>query len=111
MVLPTRDEATGIRVDFIFSFTPYERQAIKRTRKILIKNTVVQFASPEDVIIHKVFAGRARDIDDTRSIIIKNPLIDLPYLEKWLTKFDQSSPDKGFLRKFKEILDSIPKKE
>lgn len=111
MVLPAKDETTGIRIDFIFSFTLYERQAIKRARKILIKNTVVQFASPEDVIIHKVFAGRARDMDDTRSILIKNPLVDLPYIKKWLAKFNQSSPEKGFLRKFKEVLDSIPKKE
>jgi len=36
MVLPALDEATGIRVDFIFSFTPYEAQAIERARKVRI---------------------------------------------------------------------------
>ncbi len=33
MVLPTLDETTGIRVDFIFSYTPYETGAIKRSKK------------------------------------------------------------------------------
>ena len=31
-VLPVHDAATGVRVDFIFSTTPYERQAIRRDR-------------------------------------------------------------------------------
>lgn len=60
MVLPTIDEPTGIRVDFIFSFTPYETDAIKRARKITIMDQDVCFASPEDLIIHKIFAGRPR---------------------------------------------------
>ena len=34
MVLPTMEEKTGIRVDFIFSFTPYEMEAIKRVKAI-----------------------------------------------------------------------------
>jgi len=109
MVLPTKDETTGIRVDFIFSFTPYEREAIDRAKNISIKNTIVKFASPEDVIIHKVFAGRARDLDDIGSILLKNPSVDLSYIEKWLTEFEKSSPEKEFLRKFKEILNSISK--
>src|SRR5512136_2597386 len=36
MVMPSLDESTGIRVDFIFSFTPYESQAIKRANKVKI---------------------------------------------------------------------------
>ncbi|MCG2758986.1 MAG: nucleotidyltransferase, partial [Desulfobacteraceae bacterium] len=57
MVLPALDETTGIRVDFIFSFTPYETEAINRSKKIKILNQEVNFASPEDLIIHKIFAG------------------------------------------------------
>ena len=34
MVLPTLDEKSGIRVDFIFSFSPYGRQAIERAKDI-----------------------------------------------------------------------------
>ena len=109
MVLPTKDETTGIRVDFIFSFTPYEREAINRAKDISIKNKIVKFASPEDLIIHKVFAGRPRDLDDVRSILLKIPSVDLPYIEKWLAEFDKSLSDAGLLEKFKEILNSIPK--
>jgi predicted nucleotidyltransferase len=104
MVLPALEETTGIRVDFIFSFTPYETEAIKRAKKIKIMAQEVCFASPEDVIIHKIFAGRPRDIEDVRSIILKNPEMDTKYIQDWLKEFDASSERKDFLKTFEEVL-------
>jgi hypothetical protein len=104
MVLPAFDETTGIRVDFIFSFTPYEIGAIKRARRIKILEQEVCFATPEDVIIHKIFAGRPRDLEDVRTIILKNPRIDIQYIKGWLREFDASSDKKDFLKTFEEIL-------
>ena len=96
MVLPTLDEPTGVRVDFIFSFTPYETDAIKRARKITIMDQEVCFASPEDLIIHKIFAGRPRDLEDVWSVILKNPGIDTQYIKNWLKEFDASFEKKDF---------------
>jgi predicted nucleotidyltransferase len=106
MVLPTLDETTGIRVDFIFSYTPYEAEAIERAKEITILNQEVRFASPEDVIIHKIFAGRPRDIEDVRSILLKNPGIDKKYIRYWLKNFDESSGKKVFLKTFEKIFKS-----
>ncbi len=102
MVLPAVDKTSRIRIDFIFSFTPYEREAIRRARKIKILGQEVSFASVEDVIIHKIFAGRDRDIEDIKNILIKNPDIDAGYIEKWLREFDRSL-DTEFLQRFEEI--------
>jgi Nucleotidyltransferase of unknown function (DUF6036) len=104
MVLPTLDEHTGIRVDFIFSYTPYETNAIKRAKTVSILGQKLAFASPEDLIIHKIFAGRPRDLEDVRIILIKNPDIDIVYIRKWLKEFDRSSDTKEFLKNFEEIL-------
>lgn len=103
MVFPAFDESTGIRVDFIFSFTPYEIEAIKRAKKIKILEQEVCFASPEDIIIHKIFAGRPRDLEDARTIILKNPGIDIQYIKNWLKEFDASSEKKNFLKTFEEL--------
>jgi len=54
MVLPTLDEKSGIRVDFIFSFSPYGRQAIERAKDIKLGRSLVRFASLEDVVIHNI---------------------------------------------------------
>src|SRR3990170_2910964 len=107
MVLPALDETTGIRVDFIFSFTPYETEAIKRAKSINILNQEVCFASVEDVIIHKIFAGRPRDLEDARTILLKNPDIDIRYIQGWLKEFDASIGNKDFLKTFEDILKTI----
>jgi len=42
----------------------------------------------EDLMIHKLIAGRPRDLEDIKSILIKNPDYDAAYLAKWLPQFD-----------------------
>jgi predicted nucleotidyltransferase len=107
MVLPTQHEQTGIRVDFIFSYTPYEKNAIKRARTVMILGQKVAFAAPEDLITHKVFAGRPRDLEDVKSILLRNPDIDLQYIRKWLREFDESSHNETFLENFEKIFKNI----
>ena len=104
MVLPVLERNTGIRVDFIFSFTPYEMQAIERAKKVLICAQEVNFASVEDLIIHKIFAGRPRDLEDVRTLILKNPGNDAPYIKMWLKEFDSAVEGKRFLETFEGIL-------
>ena len=104
MVLPALDEHTGIRVDFIFSYTPYETEAIKRAKKVKIIGQEVNLASPEDLIIHKIFAGRPRDIEDVRTVLLKNPDVDIQYIREWLKEFDESSEEKGLLKAFEGIM-------
>ena len=103
-VLPTRAKECGIRVDFIFSFTPYERQAIARSKAVLSGGTDVMFASVEDVIIHKIFAGRPRDLEDVRSVLLKNPDLDIMYVKKWLREFEKSPEKRGLLKAFEAVL-------
>ena len=107
MVLPALDEHTGIRVDFIFSYTPYEAGAIKRSKKVKIIGQEVNIASPEDLIIHKIFAGRPRDIEDVRTVLLKNPDVDSQYIRRWLKEFDEVSKEKGFLKTFEGIVKAL----
>jgi len=87
-VLPAEDAASKIRVDFIFSFTPYERQAIERANEVLMEGYPVKFASREDVIVHKMIAARAIDLEDVRHILAKSrQSIDLAYVNRWLSEF------------------------
>ncbi|MCX7735560.1 MAG: nucleotidyltransferase [Candidatus Kapabacteria bacterium] len=73
MVLPAYDELSKMRVDFIFSFTQYEIDAIARANIIQIDGCDVSFCSLEDLIILKIFSGRAIDLEDVKKIINKNP--------------------------------------
>ena len=106
MVLPTKDKESEIRVDFIFSSSPYERQAIGKARDIKLGRTRVKFASLEDVVIHKLISGRPRDLEDIKSILVKNPRYDSDYISGWLREFDQSLKE-NFLEAFKKTEEEV----
>jgi len=101
MVLPVLGRK-GIRIDFIFSFTDYEKNAIARARKIVSDGIEICYASPEDVIIQKIFAGRERDIEDARIIIAKQK-VDNAYILKWLKEFGKIM-DKNFVDIYKRLI-------
>jgi hypothetical protein len=106
MVLPCQDSASGIRVDLIFSNTPYERQAMTRVKKHKIGNVEVKFASAEDLLVHKVMAGRPRDLEDARSVLLKNPKADVTYIRKWLGELS-AALDQPLLARFNQLLEEI----
>ncbi len=87
-VLPAEAQDSKVRVDFIFSFTPYETQAIERVNEVLLEGCPVRFASCEDVIIHKMVAARPVDQEDVRHLLAKNrDALDIEYLRHWLREF------------------------
>lgn len=106
-VLPALDEATGIRVDLIFSTTPYEAQAIQRATRVEIAGEQVPFATAEDLIIHKLFAGRPRDLDDATSVVRrKGPELDWDYMRKWVEAFAQVEGREHLPARLEELRDA-----
>lgn len=103
MVLPVQDEESGIRVDLIFSFSSYERQAIGRAREVDLGGGLVRFASLEDLVIHKIVAGRARDLEDVKAVLLRNPGFDAEYIRRWLAEFDAAQGD-GCLAGFEALV-------
>lgn len=89
LVLPCQAE-NAVRVDFIFSFSPYERQAIQRARRVPFGDTKVAFAAVEDLLIHKMIAGRPRDLEDILAVLRKTPALDVEYLRAWLVQFEEA---------------------
>jgi len=103
-VLPAEEPKSKIRVDFIFSFTEYEAQAIKRANQVTMDEYPVKFASPEDVIIHKMVAARAIDIEDVKSMLAKNRrTINVKYIERWLLEFSNIVEHKDILARFNSL--------
>jgi len=52
-------------------------------------DTYVNYVSVEDLIIYKIISGRERDIEDLKTILIKNKKIDEKYILKWLKEFEK----------------------
>jgi len=66
----------------------------------------VNYASPEDLVIHKIVAGRPRDLEDVRGVLLKRENIDEVYITNWLSRFDESL-EEAFTGRFRDIYDSI----
>lgn len=87
-ILPVHDPETEIRVDFAFTFSPFEREAISRAVRLRVGGYDVAYATAEDLIIHKLFAGRPRDIEDIRGVLArKQGKVDRDYLCRWIRQF------------------------
>jgi predicted nucleotidyltransferase len=107
-VLPAEEPESKVRVDFIFSFTPYESRAIENANKVLIDDYPVKFSSCEDVIIHKMIAARAIDEEDVKSILIKHKAsIDFGYIKRWLLEFGKIPEHKEVLTRFDRLLKDV----
>jgi hypothetical protein len=87
-VLPAADPGTSIRVDFIFSTRPYEAQAIERAVPVPVAGETIPFVGAEDLILHKLFAGRARDLEDAAGVVRrKGDRLDWTYVRRWAGEF------------------------
>ncbi|HPC38739.1 MAG TPA: nucleotidyltransferase [Exilispira sp.] len=86
MVIPAIDEESGIRIDIIFSFSEYEKIALERVKKVEIDGVLINYISLEDLIIHKIISGRARDLEDIKNIMLKNEDIDEKYINLYARK-------------------------
>jgi len=93
---------TKIRIDFIFSFSNYEKEALKRVKKIKVDDVKVNYASIEDLVIHKIIAGRERELEDVKSIFLKNKKINENYILKWLSEFE-SVLQENLIERFKKV--------
>ena len=99
------EPSSGVRVDLVFSFTPYESAAIGRSRAIEIGGKPVHYAGPEDLVVHKMLAGCPRDLEDVRSIVVRQPALDRQFIRTQLADFD-SALDRDLVAQFEAILAS-----
>lgn len=103
-VLPALEPESRMRVDFIFSTTPYERQAIERAVTVELEGVPVPFAAAEDLLLHKLFAGRPRDIEDAQEVVRrKGRELDWEYLERWAREFASVPGREDLLERVKKL--------
>lgn len=80
-------------VDLVVAETPYQHEALARAREeVLADGTRLRALAVEDVVLHKLIAGRTRDLADVESILDAAPPMDEAYLERWGSEWDVLEP-------------------
>ena len=101
-VLPTINDQTGTRVDFIFADTQYEKDAVERAVKLPVDGYTINFMTIEDMLIHKVVSGEQSDLDHASALLAKKPKLKVRLIQQTLTQFSEDL-DKAFLPVFENL--------
>jgi predicted nucleotidyltransferase len=84
-LLRLRHPELGI-ADLLIAGTDYQQEAIRRARQEPIGNgESVAVLTVEDVIVHKLIAGRTQDIADIEAILAARVPFGAEYVERWAT--------------------------
>ena len=68
-VLPLMHQPTGLAVDVVLAGPGLEDEFLARAVVLDVGGTRVPIISAEDLIVTKILAGRAKDIDDIRGVL------------------------------------------
>lgn len=72
-----------VPVDIFLVTTPYQREAFSRRRQMAFDGRMLWMISPEDLILHKLIAGRHKDLSDIDDVLLVQGQVDRAYLRKW----------------------------
>lgn len=86
-VLLLRHTPSKINIDISLGIMPFEEEMVERGIVRSIATLSVRLPSPEDLIIMKAVAHRPKDLEDIRTIVDKNPKLDISRIEKWVKQF------------------------
>lgn len=86
-VLLLKHIKTGINVDLSLSLLPFEKEAIKRSKRFKVANITFNLPTPEDLIIFKAVAHRPIDIEDIREIVKIHTKVNKKYIKKITKEF------------------------
>ena len=75
--------------DFVVVEIEYQRIALQRARQeMLVGGISARVLTVEDVVIHKLIAGRSQDDADVEAILDASHDMDRDYLKHWLDQWD-----------------------
>ncbi len=101
--------ASGCNIDLTLGLPGYEEGMIERARLIELESGAsVRICTPEDLVILKAVAGRAKDWQDIEGIVIRQAdQLDYDVIETMLKDFEQLLECSGLVDHFKQIKEGI----
>lgn len=77
-----------IVVDLLFAITPFEIDALQRRRSVVVLGVELPVATPEDLFVFKLIAGRPQDMADASVLHeIHGAGFDIERVRRWCREF------------------------
>ncbi|HZO15012.1 MAG TPA: DUF6036 family nucleotidyltransferase [Polyangiaceae bacterium] len=89
-VLPMIHVASGMGVDVVVAGPGPEEEFLERARQIRFEGVTIPIASPNDIVVMKMLAGRAKDLEDVVGILRATPEdLDVGEIRALLAELEQ----------------------
>ncbi len=97
--------SNGCPVDICLAIAGYEDEMMRRSvSRELQPGRAVRICTPEDLVIHKLVAGRPRDLEDAETVIMRQrDRLDADYIRRWLADFANALDQPDLLERFESI--------
>jgi hypothetical protein len=92
-----------IPVDMFLVTTEYQRAAFSRRVRKKLNGLDAWIISPEDLVLHKLIAGRERDLADALDVLVMTPSPEEDYLATWAAALDLEDELRRQLGRAKEL--------
>ena len=90
-ILPLVHLASGMPLDIVLAGPGLEEQFLDRAVVVQVDEFAVPVISPEDLVVTKVLAGRAKDIEDIRGVLqVRSASLDLEYIRRTLAMVEEA---------------------
>lgn len=86
-VLLLQYSPTETNIDISLGILPFEEEMVERGIVQSTGTLSIRLPTPEDLIIMKAIAHRPKDLEDIRTIVDKNPKLDIARIEQWVKQF------------------------
>lgn len=98
--------SNGVGLDLALGITSFEATTIERSSLHEFgPGFVFPTCSAEDLLVHKCFAGRDRDLADAEQVVVRNrKTLDLNYIRYWLKKLGLAIEDSEIPNRFERLL-------
>lgn len=103
-VLPLLHRASGMPVDVVLAGPGLEDLFLKRRRQRIVEGVRVPVASPEDIVVMKILAGRGKDEDDVVAILAARPTLKLDLVRATLTMLERALDQTDLGPRFEQLL-------
>ena len=103
-VIPFVHTLTALPLDIVLAGPGIEDQFFDRAQSRDVEGTIVRLASPEDLIVMKLLAGRPKDVEDVTAIVAAyGDRLETDYIERTLTLLEDALAQNDLLPAFQQI--------
>lgn len=106
-LLPLVHRATAMPVDVMLASTSLHSEFLARSRLVTIGSVRVPMISPEDLLVTKILAGRPKDLEDSRGVLLEQRDLDLDHVRALLGELGEALGEDRLLRRLERLLRSI----